>query len=285
MKLLLLGKNGQLGSEIHKQSLERGLSISAFGREKLDITNFEQVKDAISSLSPEIIINCSAYHVVPECETYPEKAFLVNCLAIKNLAEACVAKNIRLVTYSTDYVFDGLKGSPYEENDRPNPLQMYGLSKYAGEIIALNYHTESIVIRTCGVYGGHEGSRSKKGNFVLNILEQAKTKGSIEVSSEQIVNPTYSVDLAAATLALLEKDPQHGIYHVANEGYYSWAEFAQKIIEMKGLQTRIIPIDMKGMVGSLRRPLFSALENRKAKELGVELSSIDDALKHYLAIL
>lgn len=285
MKILLIGKNGQLGSEINKQAIEAGLEIKAFSREEVDITNSEKVKSEIESFNPNVVINTSAFHVVPACEEEPEEAFLVNSISLKPIATICWEKNIRFVTYSTDYVFDGLKGSPYTEDDKPNPLQIYGLSKLAGEYIALNYSPTSIVIRTCGVYGGLHGSRSKKGNFALNILEQAKKEKAIEVSSEQIVSPTYSFDLAKATLDLLEKGNISGVYHLINEGYCSWAEFAQEIVKINNLQTKIIPVDRKGMAGSLKRPLFSALMNIRAAKLGVKLPSWQNGLERYLQTL
>ena len=285
MKVLLIGKNGQLGKEIDQQSKKKEYEVYSFGREELDITNWKVVKSKIEDIKPDTIVNASAFHVVRQCEDEPEQAFLINAITLKRIAEICSEKNIKFVTYSTDYVFDGIKGSPYEESDMSNPLQIYGLSKLAGEYITLNYSTTGIVVRTCGVYGGEEGSRSKKGNFALSILRQAKKERVIEVSSEQIVNPTYAVDLAKATLDLLTHEEIAGIYHLVNEGYCSWAEFASEIIKAKGLFTKIIPVDRKGMAGSLKRPLFSALKNTRAKKLGIELPSWQDALKRYISTL
>ncbi|MEK7517089.1 MAG: dTDP-4-dehydrorhamnose reductase [Patescibacteria group bacterium] len=285
MKILLIGKNGQLGAEINRQSRSRKHETIAFGREELDITDSEKVKSRIESLLPTVVINASAYHVVPDCELYPDKAFAVNATSLKNLADVCTRYDSKLIHYSTDYIFDGLKGSPYDEDDKPNPLQIYGLSKLAGEYIVLNYSENGIVIRACGVYGGKYGSRSKKGNFVLNILKKTKEKDEIEVSSEQITTPTYAVDLAKATLDLLEHKEILGIYHLVNESYCSWAEFAGRIVKIKGLTTKIIPVDRKGMDGSLKRPFFSALKNTRAAKLGVKLPSWQDALGRYLATL
>ena len=285
MKIILIGKNGQLGLEIDRQARDREYEMLSFGHEELDITDIDSVKKEIESFNPDFVINTSAFHVVPQCEDEPGKAFLVNAISLKPIAAFCEEKNVKLVTYSTDYIFDGLKGSPYEEEDKPNPLQIYGLSKLAGEYIVLNYSTKGIVIRTCGVYGGKEGSRSKKGNFALNILKQAETEKVIEVAKEQIVNPTYAADLAKATLQLLDNKNISGIYHLTNGGYCSWAEFALEIMKIKGLPTKIVPVDRKGMAGSLKRPLFSALNNTKAANLGVKLPTWQDALKRYLSTL
>lgn len=282
MKLLLLGKNGQLGSELDRRAKELGFAIDSFGREELDITDYDRLYEPIEQREPDIVVNAAAYHVVPECERYPDKAFEVNAIALRNLVEICDRKGITLVHYSTDYVFDGLKGKPYAESDIPSPLQVYGISKLAGEFVTLNYSQRSLVIRTCGVYAGKSGSRAKKGNFVLTILKQGREKSEVEVSSEQIVSPTYAVDLAEATLQLLQAREAQGLYHLVNAGYCSWAEFAQKIVEYKCIKTEIVPVDRGGMAGTLRRPLFSALENTRARELGITMPHWQDALKRYL---
>ena len=282
MKLLLIGKNGQLGKEIVSEARKRDFELFAYGREDLDITDSEKLKAEIERVHPDVVVNVSAYHVVPDCELYPQEAFKVNSTAVKELAVICKELDIIFVTYSTDYVFDGLKGGPYETEDVPNPLQVYGISKVAGEFAALNYSQKTYVIRTCGVYGGESGSRSKNGNFILNILKQVGDKDEIEVASEQIVNPTYAVDLAKTTLDLLEKNPDYGIYHLASEGYCSWAEFAQAVLRLKNIPTKIIPVDKGGGESYPKRPLFSALSNGKAKALGIDMPSWEDALKRYL---
>lgn len=282
MKILLLGKNGQLGSELDRQARENKNEILSFGREELDISNTAKVTEVIEREKPDFIINASAFHVVPECEQSPQKAFEINASAIKHLAEISNTLDITLVHFSSDYIFDGRLGKPYSEESKPNPLQTYGISKLAGEYFVLNYAKKGIVIRTCGVYGGQTGSRSKKGNFVLSILKQSEGKTELEVSSEQIVIPTYAVDLAEATLKLIEKREIGGIYHLVNEGYCSWADFAQQALLYKKMGTKIIPVNRGGGEGSLRRPLFSALENSRAKAIGIVLPTWQEALQRYL---
>lgn len=281
MKILILGKTGQLGEELTLQAENRKYKVFAFSHEELDITNSKEAEKAIKNVRPDLVINATAYHVVADCEIYPDQAFLVNAISVGNIAQICEKFNIRFVTYSTDYVFDGKKGSPYVETDLPTPVQTYGISKAAGEYMALAYNPKSIVIRTSGVYGGKEGSRSKKGNFALNIIKE-KGKKTLEVSSEQIVNPTYSVDLAHATFELLKHKDASGIYHLANEGYCSWAEFASLIMKLSGSKTKIIPVDRGGKAGSLRRPLFSALKNIRAAKLGIKLPTWQSAIKRYI---
>jgi dTDP-4-dehydrorhamnose reductase len=285
MKILLIGKNGQVGAEIERQAVAKKIEIVALGREDLDIVDSMKVEEVIAETRPSVIINASAYHVVPDCELYPDKAFLINAVALKKLADVCDKEGIQLIHYSTDYVFDGLKGEQYLETDTPHPLQVYGISKDAGEKIVLQYCKNGVVIRTCGVFGGQTGSRSKKGNFVLTILKQTEGKEEMEVSSEQIVSPSYAKDIAKATLELLKKKDMQGIYHLVNEGYCSWADFAQEIVRVHGRKTKIIPVDRGGMAGSLRRPLLSALKNNRAKELGIVLPTWEDAVKRYLESL
>src|SRR5438034_3587394 len=133
MKILLFGKNGQLGNELCNQAIETKLQIIAYSKEELDITNGKKLAEVINKEKPNIVINASAFHVVPQCETNPDQAFTINTIAVKNISQICHEKNILFVHYSTDYVFDGKKGTPYIEIDTPKPVQMYGISKYAGE--------------------------------------------------------------------------------------------------------------------------------------------------------
>lgn len=285
MKIILIGKTGQLGSELNKILVDKSFETFSFSHRELNITNHDKVLQYLKKIKPDYVINASAYHQVSKCENFPEKAFDINAAGVKHLAEECYRIGAGLVHYSSDYVFDGKKGKPYLEEDRTSPLQVYGISKYAGEILAQEYNPKALVIRTCGVYGGKHGSRSKKGNFILTILNQIKGRRELPVSSEQIVSPTYAFDLANATIDLLSKKPGGGIYHLVNEGYCSWADFAKEIVRNSGSSTKIIPVNRKGDSGGARRPLFSALFNSKAKKMGVKLPDWQDALKRYIEFL
>ncbi|MGH7245602.1 MAG: dTDP-4-dehydrorhamnose reductase [Nitrosotalea sp.] len=286
MRIVILGKNGQLGEALVRQFKKTSIEVFAFGHNDCDIANFSLVEKKLSKISPDVIINTTAFHVVPLCETNPQEAFLVNASAVKNLAEICRKIRAVFVTISTDYVFDGLYGKPNNETTVPNPVQVYGISKLAGEHCALAYNPKTYVIRTCGVYGGKEGSRSKKGNFVLSILSAINKKESLEVSSEQIVNPTYTVDIANAIRKILNKNLPFGIYHLTNEGYCSWADFAKEIIKLSNGSLKIVPVDRHAVDKSgMRRPKFSALANTKAKKHGISLPVLEDALKRYLRFL
>jgi len=281
MKLLVLGKEGQLGAEL----MARSQDAVGFTRGALDVTQEGAVEAALDSIRPDWLVNTTARNAVPDSNRAADLAFRVHAVAVQAMAQACRGRGIGFVTYSTDYVFDGRNGRPCLEDDRPNPLQTYGVSKYSGELLSALFHPGSLILRSCGVFGGITGSREKNGNFVLNILRQSEHKEEIEVSSEQIVNPTYAGDLAAATLSLLRKGPPGGIYHLAAEGHCSWAEFAAETLKLSGRSARIIPVDHGGRSGSLQRPLFSALANTKAKALGVTLPHWKDGLREYISWL
>lgn len=284
-KVIILGKNGQLGSELIKLNEQFKFDLYAFGREELDITVGESVKKFIAEIKPDILINTTAFTNVSDAETKPDLAFEVNAVSLKNLAKECNKYGVQFITYSTDYVFDGTKGSGYIESDTPNPLQIYGVSKYAGELISSSYCENIYIIRTNGVYGGLSGSRAKKGNFVLNIIQKTKETDEIEVVTDQIVSPTYASDLAKATFALLSKDINPGVYHLINEGHCSWAEFAETILRLIGSNTKIIPVKFADMVTDFKRPLYTALLNTKAREYGIVLPDWKDALRRYIQIL
>jgi dTDP-4-dehydrorhamnose reductase len=281
-KVLLIGKNGQLAGAIVKNAHAFDLDIFPFDKSELDVTEASQVEKKIEEIKPNVVINTSAFHVVPKCEELPFDAMAINFFAVGEIAKICKKYKIAFITYSTDYVFDGKKGVPYNETDSPHPLQTYGMSKLAGEYACLRSYPEgSFVIRTCGLYGGKTGSPEKGGNFVLNILKEAQGKDSIEVSSEQIVSPTYAGDLSKTTLELLSRKAEPGIYHLANEGSCSWHEFTKEIFRIAGIKTKVIPVDRGGASGAMMRPKVSALKNVKAKAIGIELPSWKEGLKSY----
>lgn len=282
-KVLLIGKTGQLGSAIINDAPASGFEVVSFDRNGLDITNEFRLKEKLEAVRPDTLINTAAYHVVSQCEKNPMKAMETNFAAVFQMAKLCKAYGIEFATYSTDYVFDGEASSPRKEDDKPNPLQIYGISKLAGEYAALNLYSEgTFVIRTCGVYGGQEGSRQKGGNFVLGILQEAREKDSIEVSVEQFASPTYARHLSRATLELLNSSAQPGLYHLMNEGYCSWYEFSREIFKLAQIKKELKPVDRGGRSGDIKRPKFSVLGNFKAKALGIKLPSWREGVKEYL---
>lgn len=282
MRILLIGKTGQLGGDL----LRLGAASHAFdapGRDELDVCSPAQVAAALERCRPECVINTSAFHDVPRCELEPERAFRVNCVAVRDLAMACERAGARLVTFSTDYVFGGEKREPYREEDLPAPLQIYGMTRLAGEHAALSASPRrAIVIRTCGLYGA-SGAQSKGGNFVDKRIRDAQTLRELEMGADQVVSPTYTRDLADAVLRLLEHPKaEPGVYHLANEGACTWCDFTRAIYEEMRLPVRVTPVDRGGRTGDMRRPLFSALGNERARALGIVLPDWRDALRRYL---
>jgi dTDP-4-dehydrorhamnose reductase len=285
MRVLIFGKDGQVGRELMRLAPRYKLEIIGYNRAQLDVTDFKKLKKTVLRVKPDIIINTASYHVVADCEENLEEAFNINVFSAKRLAVLCRDQKIRLVTFSTDKVFDGTKKTPYRENDTAHPLQMYGLTKHAREIASLLYNPDTLVIRTCGIFGGKTGSRSKKGNFVLYILEQAKVKHILEISSEQTATFANAEDLASAVLRLAKKKGARGIFHLVNEGSATWAKFAQEIVKLSKSQLTIVPVNRKGTYLGMSIPRNAVLKNIRAKKMGVVLPHWKDGLKRYINFL
>ncbi len=281
MKILIIGKTGQLGSALLKDALTFRHDVFAPSKQELDILNKDSFLNAMIHYKPEVVINTAAFHNVPLCEIEPVKAFQSNCIAVKIIAEISNEFDAWFVSFSTDYVFNGETRRPYIESDTPSPLQMYGLSKLAGEYGALSYN-KSIIIRTCGLYG-IQGATSKSGNFVDNRIEDSKQNDRIEISNDQTVSPTYAGDLSKAVLQLIAHPSKDaGIYHLINDGYCTWYEFTKEVFKCFDINIELVPVDRKGKTGKMRRPLFSALKNEKGTRLGVTLPNWKEGLVQYL---
>lgn len=216
--ILLLGGSGQVGTALQGKLGE----IWAPSHSELDILDFVKVKLAIQSTEPDWVINCAAYHKVDEAESNPQKAFQVNSWAVLYLAKCCKEYGANLVHFSTNYIFDGLKETRYREDDLPNPLSVYGKSKYAGELALRAVNPNYILVRTTGIYGlGHS---AKGGNFILTMLRLADRK-EIKVVRDQFVSPTYAKHLVDALIPLMEKE-RWGIWNITGSKGVSWKNFA-----------------------------------------------------------
>jgi dTDP-4-dehydrorhamnose reductase len=283
VKILLIGATGQLGGDLLRNNPSH--EITAPGRDALDLARPAEAAATIRRLRPELVINCAAFHNVPKCEEDPAQAFLINCAAVRDLAAVCAELGIRLVTFSSDYVFGGARSAPWQEDDLPAPLQIYGISRLAGEYAAIaSAPAHAVVVRTCGLYG-RSGARSKGGNFVDGRVADGRAGKRIEMACEQLVAPTSTDDLSNAVFALIAQPAlAPGIYHLVNEGHCSWYEFTAAIVEILGLRCAVVPVDRGGRTGAMRRPLYSVLANTKARRLGVTLPPWRDALARYLAV-
>jgi len=280
LKILLIGANGQLGSDLRKSLLAH--QVSGTTHAILDVTIPEQVVQQVQELRPEIIINTAAFHKVDLCETESLAAFQVNALGVKNLCIAARAVDATLVHFSTDYVFEGNLRRPLLEQDETNPVNAYGVSKLAGEKIIRYLWEKSFVIRTCGLYG-HAGSSGKGGNFIETMLQKAKARDSIRVVRDQVLTPTSTRELARKVAELIQTK-HYGLYHVTSQGACSWYEFAAAVFEFVGIKADLSPTTSAEFKSPARRPAFSVMENAHLKKRGMDdLKSWQDALLEYIS--
>src|SRR4030095_7875756 len=266
MKLAVIGANGQLGTDL-TDVLAQEHEVVALNHTDIEITDVDSVKAVLSSIRPAFVLNTAAYHIVPEAEKFPAKAFQINGIGAMNLAKVCQDLNIRLVHYSTDYVFDGKKQKPYTEDDLPNPLSVYANTKLSGEYFALNYCDTSYVIRVSGIYG-KVPCRAKGGNFITTMIKLAKEKPEVRVVSDEVLTPTPTYHIAKNTAALI-KTGAFGLYHMSCEGEVSWYEFAKVIWETLQLKTPLHSASVKDFPLVVKRPFYSVLENRNLNKLGI----------------
>jgi len=282
MKVLLIGANGQLGTDLLKVFQAAGDTVVPFTHAQLDVCSEAQIAEALAKAKPDVVLNTAAYHRVDECEHKSALAFQVNGTAVMYLAQASKAAGATLVHYSTDYVFGGYeKGSPYVETDLPAPVNVYGTSKVVGEHLIAAYAERYFAIRTCGLYGV-AGSSGKGGNFVETMLKKAMAGDAIRVVDDQILTPTYTADLAQATRDLILTG-RYGLYHVSSEGQCSWYDFTRHIFECAGLHAKLSPVKSSEFASPVRRPANSVLSKAKLRAVGVSIPSWKDALPRYLA--
>lgn len=280
MRYVVLGSAGQLGRDICPRLDGQ---VLPWTRAEVDLTDAAGLKHALNQARPDIVINCAAYNLVDRAETEPDAAFAVNAWAIRNLAQACNDMDSTLVHYSTDYVFglDAQRNRPYEEQEAPGPVSVYGLSKLTGEYLVRSLCSRHLVIRTCGLYGVW-GSGGKGGNFVETMLRLAGQGKPLRVVADQICTPSYTVDVAEASIKLI-RTGRFGIYHLTNQGSCSWHELAATIFEKTGTQADLTPITSREFGAAARRPPYSVLASTAYRSLELpELRSWRDALAAYL---
>jgi len=269
MKVALIGADGQLGSDVQKVFLEE--SVVPLTISDLDITDKKKVFGVLSDIRPDVIINTAAFHQVDVCEDEPSKAFSVNCLAVGNVARASAELRSVFVHISTDYVFgaDTKRNTPYTEDDKEGPLSVYGISKLAGEKMAMAYAEKFFVVRTSGLFGT-AGSVSRGGNFVETMIRLGKEKKTLRVVDDQVVSPTYTLNLAQALLKLV-RTQKYGLYHAVSEGECSWYEFAKEIFKLTGISVNCVPCTSEEYPTKAKRPHYSSLGNAKLKLSGISV--------------
>jgi len=275
MKILVTGSKGMLATDLIKE-LEGIYGVTGRDIHDYDICDRDSAVGEIKRIKPDYVINCAAYTQVDKCETESDLAFAVNAEGVKNLALGCKQAGSMLCQISTDFVFDGKKGSSYAETDRVNPLSVYGKSKLEGEKHVQGILGDYLIVRTSWLFG-----RSGK-NFVETISGLAKEREVLEVVDDQTGSPTFTVDLARAIKLLIETSAR-GIYHVCNSGVCSWYDFACKISELTGGTARIVPVDSTKNPRPAVRPGYSVMDCTKfTTTTGVSLQHWEDALKEYL---
>jgi dTDP-4-dehydrorhamnose reductase len=280
MNVAVIGANGQLGTDL-MDVLSAKHIVTGLNHADIEITEIDSVRDALSRIKPAIVLNTAAYHIVPEAEKFPAKAFQINGIGTLNLAKVCQDLDTRLVHYSTDYVFDGQKQKPYNEDDRPNPLSVYANTKLSGEYFALNYCDHSYVVRVSGIYG-KVPCRAKGGNFITTMIKLANEKPEVRVVNDEILTPTPTYHIAKNTAALINTDA-FGLYHMSCEGEVSWYEFAKVIWETLQLKTPLYAASVKDFPLVVKRPFYSVLENKNLNKLGInEMPEWKEALIQFL---
>ena len=283
MKILITGANGMLAKAVRERFKEHELILTdVVGTElSLDITNIEEVKEFVSNVKPDVIINCAAYTAVDKAESEEELARKINSDGPKNLAIVANQNNCKLVHISTDYVFGGDLSLEeiYKEDDKKAPVTAYGRTKLAGEEAIEENTKEFYIFRTAWLYGDGK-------NFVRTMLKFGKEKEELKVVCDQHGSPTYAVDLADIIYQALEKKIPYGIYHTTNLGFTTWYEFTKKIYEMAGISCRVKPVTSEEYArefgSAAKRPANSMLSKEKILDAGIPVPSWEDALERYL---
>ena len=260
---------------------ERGATVTAFDRSSVDITDTAAVERALAEQDPAMVINSAAYNQVDVAENEPLAAFSANALAVRNLALACRQIDAQLVHFSTDYVFDGMAGRAYTEDDATHPLGAYAVSKLGGELYAQAYLDKPLIIRTSGVFGPG-GLKTARGNFIETMLRLGARDQPIRVVEDHVASPTYSPALAERTADLVERAAT-GLFHIGGGSAISWFAYAQLIFQVAGLKPLLQATDEREYRTAARRPRYSALSNAKMERHGIApMPALRDAIADYM---
>jgi dTDP-4-dehydrorhamnose reductase len=278
--ILVTGASGQLGTDLVAVLEREDTQFVAPSRSDADFTDPEAVRSLVLEIVPAAVVNCAAFHDLAVCEADPELARAVNATAVEALAAACAETGAKLMTVSTDYVFDGTKTGGYTEDDEPNPLNVYGTSKLEGEQRALATHERTFVVRTQSLFG-RAGPRGKGPNFVDLMLKLSDERD--EVKADQFrMAPTSTAALAENMYVLLATD-NFGLFHMSCQGETTWYEFARKIFELAGRDTTVTAVGNDYYETVFVRPENTYLDNARLRDCGLDrMPSWQDALTQYL---
>lgn len=281
MKIALIGADGQLGTDINRYFKEKGLEVVELVQPNIEVCDLDNCKKNLIAVNPDLIINTAAFHVVDLCEDEVKPSFEVNVLGVKNLARVCLDLDVPLMHFSTDFVFDGEKTTPYTEKDCPGPINLYGISKLAGEYVIKYMLTKYYLVRLCGLYG-HAGSLGKGSNFVELMIKLAKEGKDIKVVNDQVLTPTSTKDVSEKLYELIQTN-KYGLYHMTNVGSCSWYEFAAEIFKLAGLTPNLSPTTSEEFRAKAKRPAYSVLDNVNLRKIGLkDLRHWKEALKDYI---
>ena len=279
MKILVTGASGQLG-QVFKNNITKSDFDFYFANEnELDITIKDDVLNYITNNQINFILNCAAYTDVDGSELNKELALKVNSFGVKNLVEVCEEKKIKMIHFSTDYVYNSKSINPIIEDSNIDPINFYGFSKREGEKFIENSLSESIVIRTSWLYSNYEN------NFVKTMIDKGKNGDELYIVNDQFGCPTYAKDLVNVILGMLNSKvkPKNKIYNYSNEGFTNWYDFAKKIFELKRINCKIMPVDSENYKTIAKRPKYSVTDKSRIKDIfNISVRNWEDALKEFI---
>jgi dTDP-4-dehydrorhamnose reductase len=268
MKIAVIGGNGQLGNDVVRAFVSNGDQVHTLTHSDIELSSVDSVSRCVEELRPQVLVNTAAMHQVEKCEQDPGKAFAVNGLGARNLSLAAREIGAVLMHVSTDYVFDGAKGTPYKEQDAPRPLNVYGNTKLAGEYFVRSMVDKHFVLRTSALYGKNP-CRAKGGlNFIELMLKLAKERDEVRVVNSEFITPTPTKELARQMIALSRCDA-YGLYHATAEGGCSWYEFAREIFALTDMKVNLQVAGPNEFPAKVARPNYSVLENHALKGQGL----------------
>ena len=283
MKIALIGSNGQLGTDLIEYFTDKGEEMIGLTQDDIDVCYMDKCEPVLLKIMPDLIISTAAFHQVDLCEDEGESAFAVNAVGVKNLCNICIALDIPLMHFSTDFVFgaDKNRTKPYDENDCPGPVSLYGISKLAGEYIIKYMLKKYYLVRSSGLYG-YAGSFGKGSNFVDMMIKLAREGRKIRVVNDQILTPTSTRDITEKLHELIQAG-SYGLYHMTNTGQCSWYEFAVEIFKIAGIAADISPTLSSQYDAKAARPSYSVLDNKNLREAGIgDFRHWKEALKDYI---
>ena len=278
MKITLIGSNGQLGQDLTRE-LHPKHDLTTLTHQDIEVTNLESV-ETLTKYNPEVIINTAAFHKTDQCEDQPTKTFQVNALGPKNLTAITQQIGAATIYISTDYVFSGTKKEPYNEEDTPDPINTYGISKLAGELYT-KQNPKHYILRVASLFGA-AGSSGKGGNFIETMLKKAKNNEQINVIDDIWMSPTYTKDAATLLQEILTQKLPYGTYHITNQGKCTWYQFAQEIFTQTQITANLNPVTHTQFKTKAKRPLNSALTSTKLPKYNLTPQNWKQALTTYL---